>query len=119
MSDISLLELTAAEAAAAIAAGSLGAHELVEAYRARATADREAGEEGLNCFTWVAQESHPASGQPLGGVPFAAKDLFCTADAPSQSGSRILEGYEPPYTATAVRRLTEAGASMIAKTNQD
>ena len=38
---------------------------------------------------------------------------------PSQSGSRILEGYLPPYTATAVRKLTEAGATLLAKTNQD
>ena len=38
---------------------------------------------------------------------------------PSQSGSRILEGYLPPYTATAVARLTEAGATLLAKTNQD
>jgi aspartyl-tRNA(Asn)/glutamyl-tRNA(Gln) amidotransferase subunit A len=47
------------------------------------------------------------------------KDLFCTEGVPSQSGSLILKGYEPPYTATAVRRLQEAGASLLAKTNQD
>ena len=56
---------------------------------------------------------------PLAGVPVAVKDLFCTEGVPSQSGSRILEGYAPPYTATAVRRLQEAGAPMVAKTNQD
>jgi len=52
-------------------------------------------------------------------VPLAVKDLFCTEGVPSQSGSRILEGYEPPYTATVVSRLRAAGASLLAKTNQD
>src|SRR5581483_7264570 len=60
-----------------------------------------------------------ADGGPLRGVPIAVKDLFCTEDVPTTAGSRILEGYRPPYTATAVRRLTEAGASLLAKTNMD
>jgi aspartyl-tRNA(Asn)/glutamyl-tRNA(Gln) amidotransferase subunit A len=49
----------------------------------------------------------------------AVKDLFCTAGVPSQAGSRILEGYRPPYTATVVAKLLEAGAPLLAKTNQD
>ena len=56
---------------------------------------------------------------PLGGVPLAVKDLFCTEGVPSQSGSRILEGYRPPYTATVVARLAAAGAPLLGKTNQD
>ena len=124
MSTSDVLELTAAAAAEAIAAGSLDASELFEAYRARAAADRAAGEDGLNCFTWVAAEAPDAgaptaTGAPLGGVPLAVKDLFCTQGVPSQSGSRILEGYEPPYTASVVARLGGAGASLLAKTNQD
>jgi aspartyl-tRNA(Asn)/glutamyl-tRNA(Gln) amidotransferase subunit A len=120
MSATDMLELTAAGAAAALADGALSAVELFDAYRERAAADRAAGEEGLNCFTWVAPEAPmtPPSGA-LAGVPLAVKDLFCTAGVPSQSGSRILEGYLPPYTATAVRRMTDAGASLLAKTNQD
>ena len=115
-----LLDLSAAAAAEGIAAGELSAGELFEAYRERAAGDRAAGDEGLNCFTWVAeQEPAPGPGGPLGGLPLAVKDLFCTEGVPSQSGSRILEGYRPPYTATAVRRLQEAGASLLAKTNQD
>ena len=47
------------------------------------------------------------------------KDLFCTEGIPSQAGSRILEGYRPPYTATAVRRAQAAGAALLGKTNQD
>jgi len=49
----------------------------------------------------------------------AVKDLFCTEGVPSQAGSRILEGYLPPYTASAVSRLQGAGATLMAKTNQD
>jgi aspartyl-tRNA(Asn)/glutamyl-tRNA(Gln) amidotransferase subunit A len=52
-------------------------------------------------------------------VPLAVKDLFCTEGIPSQSGSKILEGYLPPYTATAVSRLRKAGATLLGKTNQD
>jgi len=115
-----MLELSARGAAAAIAAGSLSRGELFDAYRARAAADRAAAGDGLNCFTWVAERAPGEdSGAPLQGVPLAVKDLFCTAGVPSQSGSRILEGYEPPYTATVVSRLTGAGASLLGKTNQD
>jgi aspartyl-tRNA(Asn)/glutamyl-tRNA(Gln) amidotransferase subunit A len=120
MSATDVLGLSVLQAATAIEHGSLSAGELFEAYRARAAADRDAGEDGLNCFTWVAEEA-PAGDAPapLGGVPMAVKDLFCTEGVPSQSGSRILEGYLPPYTATAVSRLAGAGARLMAKTNQD
>ena len=108
------LELTGAQAAAAIRAGDLDARELFEAYRARAAAEE------LNAFTWVGQAA-PATDPdaPLAGVPFAAKDLFCTEGVPSQAGSRILEGYRPPYSATVVRHLQDAGAPLLGKTNQD
>jgi len=114
--------LSAAQAADAIVAGSLSAAELFDAYRDRAAAERAAGADGLNCFTWVAGESPSGSASenaPLGGVPLAVKDLFCTEGVPSQSGSRILEGYLPPYTASVVRQLYDAGATLLAKTNQD
>ncbi len=113
-----LLELTGAQAARHVREGELDPAELWRAYRARAAADE------LNCFTWVSDEAEPdpsalAEGGPLAGVPVGVKDLFCTQGIPSQAGSRILEGYRPPYTATAVRRLREAGAPVVAKTNQD
>ena len=50
---------------------------------------------------------------PLHGVPVAVKDIFCTEGIPTTAGSRILEGYRPPYTATAVRKLHEAGDFVI------
>ena len=109
-----LIELTAAEAAAKLRAREIEPVELFEAYRARAAAT------DLNAFTWVAQDA-PASDPdaPLAGVPLAVKDLFCTEGVPSQAGSRILEGYRPPYTATVVSNVTKAGATLLGKTNQD
>ncbi len=111
-----LIELTAAAAAERVRAGELDAAELFDAYRERAGADE------LNAFLWVAPEAPAAgdySGAPLGGVPLAVKDLFCTEGVPSQAGSRILEGYRPPYTATVVSQLAQAGAPLLGKTNQD
>ena len=120
MSAPELLDLTAAQAARACARGDVRPDELFELYRERAAADRAAGAKGLNCFLWVAEDApRDGGGGPLGGVPLAVKDLFCTEGIPSQSGSRILEGYLPPYTATAVARLRDAGAPLLAKTNQD
>jgi len=109
-----LIELSAAGAARAIAAEELAADELLAAYHTRARADT------LNCFTWLPDEPPSPSGDgPLHSVPLAVKDLFCTEGVPSQSGSKILEGYRPPYTATAVARLAVAGAPLLGKTNQD
>jgi aspartyl-tRNA(Asn)/glutamyl-tRNA(Gln) amidotransferase subunit A len=110
------LALTAAAAAARIRAGELDPAELWHGYRERAAAD------DCNAFTWVAPDGEPPRVDreaPLAGVPVAVKDLFCTAGVPSQAGSRILEGYRPPYTATAVERLANAGAPLLGKTNQD
>jgi len=116
MTDV--VSLSAAQAAERVRAGELAPAELFEAYRARAAADAQ----DLNAFTWVA-DGPPADGAsasaPLGGVPLAVKDLFCTEGVPSQSGSKILEGYRPPYTATVVERLAQAGAPLLGKTNQD
>ena len=71
-----LIDLTAAEAAARVRAKELDPSELFNAYRDRAAA------EDLNAFLWVAPEA-PATGAadaPLGGVPFAAKDLLASED---------------------------------------
>lgn len=109
-------DLTAVQAAEAVRAGELSAAELFDAYRERAAADE------LNAYTWVADAApaeSPAAGAPLGGVPVAVKDLFCTEGVPSQAGSRILQDYRPPYTATSVQRLLDAGAALLGKTNQD
>src|SRR3954464_5760996 len=111
MSDV--VALTAAQAADAVAKGDLGRTELFESYRTRAAAD------DINAFVWVAAEAPATNGAgagPLGGVPLGVKDVFCTEGVPSQAGSKILEDYRPPYTATVVRNI---GAPLLGKTNQD
>ena len=56
---------------------------------------------------------------PLAGVPIALKDNMCTRGIPTTCSSRILEGWRPPYDATVVTKLHEAGAIVIGKTNLD
>ncbi len=101
--------------------------------RALATiAERDRGPDGLNAFLAVdgagarraagAIEARIAAGEPAGplcGVPVAIKDNLCTIGTPTTCGSHILQGYESPFEATAVRRLREAGAVIVGKTNMD
>ena len=112
MSDV--LELTAAEAIDQITKGELGSDEYFDAY-----AEAAAGDE-LGAYLWRAKPgtSDGATGE-LNGAPIAVKDIFCTEGIETTAGSRILEGYRPPYTATAVRRLAAAGAQVLGKTNMD
>ncbi|SIS07258.1 Asp-tRNA(Asn)/Glu-tRNA(Gln) amidotransferase subunit GatA [Williamsia sterculiae] len=56
---------------------------------------------------------------PLAGVPIALKDVFTTTDAPTTVGSRILEGWVPPYDAAVTERLRAAGLPILGKTNMD
>jgi aspartyl-tRNA(Asn)/glutamyl-tRNA(Gln) amidotransferase subunit A len=110
-----MLDLTVVQAHEAIAAGELSAVEYAEAW-----ADEAAGDE-LNAYLWRPEKDDPS---PAGGeqpriAPVAVKDIFCTEGVPTTAGSRILEGYRPPYTATAVRKLIEAGAPILGKLNMD
>jgi aspartyl-tRNA(Asn)/glutamyl-tRNA(Gln) amidotransferase subunit A len=113
-----LLELTASQALDRITAGELGADEYFAAYAEATAAD------DLNAYLWRAEpnEQRATSNEPratLSGLPIAVKDIFCTEGIPTTAGSRILEGYVPPYTATAVARLAAAGARVLGKTNMD
>jgi aspartyl-tRNA(Asn)/glutamyl-tRNA(Gln) amidotransferase subunit A len=110
-----LLGLTVAEAAGRIREGALSAAEYGQAWREAAAGDR------LNAYLWTAEGGDEGNGAEgaLAGVPIAVKDIFCTEGVPTTAASRILEGYRPPYTATAVRRLTGAGARVLGKTNMD
>ena len=103
-----LLDLTAAQQAERIAAGEVSGEEVFGFWRERAAADE------LGAYLWVAEEN-PGGTLP----PVAVKDLFCVEGVPSAAGSRILEGYRPPYSATTVRNLLDAGAQVLGKTNQD
>jgi aspartyl-tRNA(Asn)/glutamyl-tRNA(Gln) amidotransferase subunit A len=112
MSD--LLNLTASEAVAAIKAGAADASELHSTYRERA------GAESINSYVSVGDAVTPdAKDSPLAGVPIAVKDLFCVEGIETRACSKILTGYIPPYTATAIAKLQDAGASYLGKTNMD
>jgi aspartyl-tRNA(Asn)/glutamyl-tRNA(Gln) amidotransferase subunit A len=60
-----------------------------------------------------------AAAGPLEGIPVAIKDLLCTRDVPTTCGSRFLETFIPPYDATVVEKLRQAGAVIVGKTNLD
>jgi aspartyl-tRNA(Asn)/glutamyl-tRNA(Gln) amidotransferase subunit A len=111
MSD--LLEMSVAEAATRIQAVELSREEYFEAWREAAAGDE------LNAYLWRAEDRVVESDGPLEGIPIAVKDLFCTEAVQTTAGSRILEGHRPLYTATAVRKLTAAGAEVLGKTNMD
>ena len=87
-----------------------------------------AGADGLHCVLWSDREHALADARevdaraargPLHGVPVAVKDNIATLHLPTTCASRILDGYVSPYEATVVRRLREAGAVIVAKTNCD
>jgi aspartyl-tRNA(Asn)/glutamyl-tRNA(Gln) amidotransferase subunit A len=61
----------------------------------------------------------PAATPSLTGIPVGLKDLFCTTGVETTSGSKILKGFVPPYDATVVARLREAGAVFVGKLNMD
>ncbi len=123
-----LITMTAAELSAAMAAGEVSAADVTEAHldRIAAVDDR------VKAFLHVAADdarararevdAKRAAGEPLGplaGVPVAVKDLFTTVGMPTTCGSKILEGWRPPYESTITRRLRNAGAVLIGKTNMD
>jgi aspartyl-tRNA(Asn)/glutamyl-tRNA(Gln) amidotransferase subunit A len=119
---------TAGEIAAAVRSGSASAEEVTRAFLAHAdaTASRlgtwlhRMSEEALRVARAV--DSKRASGAPLGtlaGVPVAIKDNICIRGVPTTCGSRILEGYRPPYDAHVIERLRAADAVVVGKTNCD
>ncbi len=85
----------------------------------------------LNAFNHIAEERALQSAEkadkllkaggahPLTGVPLAVKDNICAEGMPATCSSKILEGYMPPYSATVVKKLEEAGAVILGKTNMD
>ena len=72
-----------------------------------------------NAFLEWGEASPPLKPGPLSGIPLGIKDLFCVKGRRTTAGSRLLKSYIPPYTATAVKRLEEAGALILGKCNND
>jgi aspartyl-tRNA(Asn)/glutamyl-tRNA(Gln) amidotransferase subunit A len=128
MTQTDLTRLTATQIAGLVAAGETSAVEVTQAHldRIAAVDDR------VNAFLHVdgegalaaarAVDARRAAGEelgPLAGVPVAVKDVLTTKGVPTTVGSKILQGWRPPYDSTIVRRLREAGTVMLGKTNMD
>jgi len=128
LSDTSLVGATAAQLAALVASGDASAREVAQAHLERISATDPA----VHAFLHVdaagalaaadAVDAARARGDalgPLAGVPLALKDVFTMRGMPTTCGSRILEGWLPPYDATVTRRLREASVVVLGKTNMD
>jgi aspartyl-tRNA(Asn)/glutamyl-tRNA(Gln) amidotransferase subunit A len=113
------------EVAAAVRSGTTSIADVLRGAR-DALQQADSGSEPISAFLAVDLEQRPTRGAAsapatgrLVGVPIAVKDNIATVDFPTTCGSRILEGYRSPFDATAVRRLREAGALIVGKTNLD
>ena len=125
--DAPLHSLTIHAALAGLRAGDFTSVQLTEAHLARI----DALEPQVRAFITLTpdralEEAHAADARrtqgedaPLLGIPLAIKDVLSTAGVRTTCGSRILENYIPPYTATAVARLQTAGMVMVGKANMD
>jgi aspartyl-tRNA(Asn)/glutamyl-tRNA(Gln) amidotransferase subunit A len=120
--------VSALEIAAAVRSGERSARDVLEEHLA--VVDARDGE--LHAFNLVladearaaadALDTRVAAGEdpgPLAGVPVALKDNMCTRGIATTCSSKILEGWEPPYDATVVSKLADAGAILVGKTNLD
>ena len=118
---------TLVELSADLQKGNCSSEELT-----RACLDRISKYDGeLNSFVTVVEQQALAAAQaadarikagtagPLTGIPFAHKDIFCTLGVKTSCGSKMLDNFIAPYDATVTRKLLEAGAVMVGKTNMD
>ena len=119
--------MTIEDARNALRQGDLSSEEITHAFltRIRSLDDQ------LHTYLTVADElaleqaaeadKRMAAGDdtPLLGIPVAVKDIITTKDVPTSAGSKILEGFVPPYNAFVAERLQQAGAILLGKTNTD
>jgi aspartyl-tRNA(Asn)/glutamyl-tRNA(Gln) amidotransferase subunit A len=123
-----LTRLTAAELAAVVASGEASAVDVTRAHLDRIAAI----DDRIHAFLHVDTDGALAAAErvdaaraagetlgPLAGVPLALKDVFTMEGVPTTCGSKILDGWRPPYDATVTRRLKDAGVVILGKTNMD
>src|SRR4030088_84331 len=123
-----LYELTAAHTARAISTGDVSAVEVASAHLDRIGAVDGEVKAVLHVDSEGALraarggEERKAGGQglgPLARAPLAMKDVVVPKGLPTTAGSKILQGWVPPYDATITRRIKDAGIVMLGKTNMD
>ncbi|MEH0818695.1 MULTISPECIES: Asp-tRNA(Asn)/Glu-tRNA(Gln) amidotransferase subunit GatA [unclassified Micromonospora] len=128
MTQTDLTRMTATEIAGLVAGGETSAVEVTQAHldRIAAVDDRvhaflHVDTEGALAAARAVDERRAAGEElgPLAGVPVAVKDVLTTKGVPTTVGSKILEGWRPPYDSTIVQRLRDAGTVMLGKTNMD
>jgi aspartyl-tRNA(Asn)/glutamyl-tRNA(Gln) amidotransferase subunit A len=121
------------DAAKALRSGELSSRELVEACLDQIAAFDDSVHAFLAVTPELAREQANRADQRIEdwradqqgelplllGIPIAVKDVLCVEDVPATCGSKILEGFRPPYSATSVSRLIEQGAVVLGKTNTD
>jgi len=122
-----LTSLGVAGARAGLAAGHFTAVELTKAFLERIEGVdgtlhaflRTTPDEALEAASTADSARARGDARPLLGIPLAIKDVLMTGGIETTAGSRILKGFVPPYSATAVQRLQAAGAIILGKTNTD
>jgi aspartyl-tRNA(Asn)/glutamyl-tRNA(Gln) amidotransferase subunit A len=121
-----LVDLDLAEARRGLVRREFSARDLAAAYNAAVEAAKP-----LNAYITATPDRallmaeaadarlRRGEGLPLAGIPIAVKDLYCTKGVPTTAGSRILDGFRPPYESTVTERLWRAGAVLLGKANLD